>query len=506
MFVVKPQLWSESNLKTATAISQSAILRKAFANSTFLFLLFLFVIAFIIRAVFPDTSYFFWDETVYMLHGKLFIGQAAAYSEAFLRPPLLPLLLAPFASLPQYLYELSSRFMVAFLNSLVVLPVYYLAKAVFSRKTAAIAAIVVALLPVQIVNSRWVMTDALGALLAFSSVTAYLIGLGKEKKLLVYAGGLLAGLAILMKFTNLLLVVLLLPLLAANIRRSFRAIALSALFFILTLLPYLIFNTASFGNPFYSFSSAFFVVAQHDPVTPGFFLYLLKDVFGLAAVFLAAGVALSALGILGSFSSRVKPGQGKLAAGLLPYLLYCLIVAALYSFFIINRGIVKPPGIEWEAERFLLLPVLFAAPFIGFGAVRLLGLAGSGRLAVAVKPAATVLVIAATVFSLYPQLIRAYTPAIAYEDGLRAATKDVGLYLSSSGIAEFGCLGNCPPVAYYSGKKMRIYFRLQDLEAVNHSVNVLFDGNVANVSSDYKAVKDFCSGSHCAHLLGLQRS
>lgn len=92
-------------------------------NFRLIFLVFL--LAFAVRAAFPDTSYFSWDESVYMLHGKLFSGQEVGYSETFLRPPLLPLLLSPFAGLPQHRYELASRLLVAFLNSLVGFPCFF---------------------------------------------------------------------------------------------------------------------------------------------------------------------------------------------------------------------------------------------------------------------------------------------------------------------------------------------------------------------------------------------
>lgn len=476
-----------------------------------LLLLLLFAAAFALRALFPDTSYFFWDETVYLVHGKLLSGQDVGYSETFLRPPLLPLILSPVAYLSQQLlpsqqsaqfYELASRLLLAFLNSIVVFPVYYLTKLLFNKlnklnkrtsatTTAFVAAVIVAVLPLHVLNSRWVMTDALGALLAFSSVAAYLAGFKTGKKLLLYAGGVLTGLAVLMKFTNLLLLVLLLPLLLVNVRKRLADVAVSVALFATVILPYLIFNAMSFGSPFYTFSRAFHVVAEESSVSAGFFLYLLKDAFGILLAFLAFGLVLSVFHLVSTSKST--------RSQYLLYFLYCLTAALAYSFFVISKGVSKPAGIGWEAERFLLLFVLFATPFISYGITQSFTLLKNLRLAVAVSVVIAVVATAA-IFSLYPQFVRAYTPAIVHEDGLREVTKEMGLFLGSTAFAEFGCLGNCPPVAYYSGKKMSVYYKTADLAAANHSDIVIFDSNREEFSG-YAVVKELCSGSRCAYLL-----
>ncbi|MBI2141782.1 glycosyltransferase family 39 protein [Candidatus Woesearchaeota archaeon] len=461
----------------------------------------LFLLAFALRAIFPDTSYFFWDESVYLLHGKLIAGQGAGYSETFLRPPLLPLLLSPFARLESY--ELASRLFLALLNSLVVFPVYHITKAIFNQRSAVVAAVVAAVLPVHILNSRWVMTDALGALLAFSAVTAYAMGLQQQKKSLIYVGGVLTGLAVLMKFTNLLLLVLLLPLFLANLRKRLPEIAVSIAAAAAVVAPYLIYSALSFGSPFYTFGRAFHVVAEQEAAGFGFFLYLLKDALGaILLAFLALGAAFSIFSLAKLLSqSHWKLRKHKWTDWSYQpyklYTLYCLSVTMAYSFFIIGRGVAKPFGMEWEAERFMLLFLLFAMPFIGHGIVRLPELFRQ-RLPIAIILA--VAVILSIHFQLYPQLPRAYTPSVMFEDGLRFAAKDTGLSLRSSEVAEFGCMGNCPPVAYYSGKKMSAYYSVADLEAANHSSTVVFDGNREELRL-YAVVKEFCSGSHCAFLL-----
>ncbi len=464
-------------------------------------LMLIFLLAFAVRAAFPDTSYAFWDESVYLLHGQLLAGQAVGYSEAFLRPPLLPLLLAPLAGLP--FYELASRLFLAFLNSLVIFPLFFLTSRLFGRRQAFIAAVIVSLLPLHIINSRWILTDALGATLAFSAVASYIIGFQHGRKAMVYLGGILAGLAVLMKFTNLLLVPLLLPLFVLH-RKRIEHIAVSLLLFAAVIAPYLAYSQLSFGIPFYTIQRAFHVVAESDPAGHGFFLYLLLDSLGMLLVFLALGV----------FSCLRRQQWGKAEAKLRIYLLYCLAVAAAYSFFIIGRGVSKPFGMEWEPERFLLLFALFAIPFISQGvsffansflAILSRHLPGSistrlGPLSFGIAAAATIVV--ALIF-MHSQAIRSYTPSITFEDGLRSSSKEMGLYLKSSGISEFACLGNCPPVAYYSGKKLSVYYRAEALAAANHGSVVVFDSNVDALQPQYGVSKKICRGSHCAYILSV---
>lgn len=478
-------------------------------------LLLLFLLAFVVRAAFPDTSYFFWDETVYLLHGQLFSGHGAGYSELFQRPPLLPLLLSPFAGSADY--ELFSRLLVAFLNSLAVFPVYFLTTSVFGRgapfvrvdkgcEAALIAAALIAFLPVHIINSRWVMTDALGALLAFSAVTAYLIGFQKRSSLLLFGGGVLAALSILMKFTNLLVLVLLLPLILINLRERWKGVLISGLLFAATLLPYLIFNLLSFGNPFFVFQHAFHVVAESDPAGMLFFIHSLMDVFGFLLVFMVIGV----VGVLAASlrSDSTIPRRAECAIGRNPictirqpqlYILYCLLIVSAYSFFILNRGVAKPPGLEWEAERFLLLLALFAVPFVAAGIT-----SASAFLASFFRRYSAVAVLLASAFvilSIYPQFLRAYTPATTYEDGLRVVTRELGVFIRTSSVSEFGCSGNCPPVAYYSGKKMSVYYKLAELSAANHEYVVVFDDSITKISGRYRLLQSFCDKRHCSYLV-----
>lgn len=102
----------------------------------FKFLFIVFFVSIFFRIIFFDTSYFIWDETVYLMHGKLFAGDNAGYDEIVVRPPLLPLLISPVWKFFPLHYELMSRLLVTLLNSFIVFPTYYLGKLINNRAGA----------------------------------------------------------------------------------------------------------------------------------------------------------------------------------------------------------------------------------------------------------------------------------------------------------------------------------------------------------------------------------
>ena len=52
---------------------------------------------------------------------------------------------------------------------------------------------------------------------------------------------------------------------------------------------------------------------------------------------------------------------------------------------------------------------------------------------------------------------------------------------------------------------MGVYYAAADLEAANHSAVIVFDDSREGLPAKYYAVKEFCSGSHCAYLFALSR-
>ena len=97
---------------------------KAYEN---IFLALLILFSFVIRLFPVDTSYFFWDETVYLQNAQYYAGMPASYTELNIRPPLLPMMLSGIYSLGLDA-EVWSRVLMAFLNSLMVLLAFQFAK------------------------------------------------------------------------------------------------------------------------------------------------------------------------------------------------------------------------------------------------------------------------------------------------------------------------------------------------------------------------------------------
>jgi len=384
-------------------------------------LILLVLISLTLRLVFFDSSYFFWDESIYMMHAKLYAGQSVGYSETEFRPPLVPIIQSVIYKISSQNFETTSKLLMILLNSLIVFPVYFLGKKI-DDNTGFLAALIMALFPSSIMFSRQVMTDHLAMVLILGSVTALLY-----KRYITT--GILMSLSILTKYTSLIVLPLLLPLLF-DIK-----ILVSVLSFGFTLLPILISNFIAYANPFHSFLMAWQVVSDKWTVTPSFILYLFNDMFSLFFIFAFIGCY---------FAYKKK------------YLIYMFVFLIFYSSLILQKGVARPTGLEWEVERIILPLLPFVAILSSYASVRLLK-----------KRSYYILFIFILMTSQY---IRAYTPAIEFEDGLRYVTKEVATKIDN----EFACIGNCPPVAYYSGQILHQYYDLEEFKNSDYSLKVSF--------------------------------
>ncbi len=448
------------------------------------FLIIVFIIAVIVRLIYIDTSYFFWDETVYLMHGKLFAGQQVGYEQVFVRPPLLPsILLIP--SLFED-YALLARIIVIILNSLIVFPLFYLGKYI-NQKTAIFSTLLITFLPIHIINSRWIMTDAPGALLGLLTLLSFFKWVKEEKAIFAYLGAVFMALSILMKFTNLLLFALILPLILLNIKKI-KELTISAVFFIITLAPFLLYNLFNYNNPFYIFSRALHVVFTNDSASTNFIWFIFKDSFGLIFIFLIiAGLLL----FLHDLIKKKTPIKKKAIDF---YFAYCFIFILIYFIYIISKGVAKPPGIEWEVQRFLLLLVPFSLLFCGYP----LSYISFRNKKIWIFTGLIILIIG--LIPLSEQFVRAYTPAIEFENGLRYITKEFGLYLKDTEINNLACYGNCPPIAYYSNKKIDSYYNKEDLFNSDHQYYIIF-GESEDYEFSYAPINKICKKCCCVSLI-----
>lgn len=386
---------------------------KIFARPVLLIIL----LALLVRVSFIDTSYVFWDEAEYMMDGQLIATGHTPYDTMSYRPPMVPLLIS---WLPQEEWMIRWAFVI--INSISIYFAYLIGRR-FNEKAGLFAALLLALNPFHILYSHYIMTDSIAMLFMMVSFHFYLEWDNSWK---AYAGGAFLALSILTKFTSLAFIIVLLPLWYSARKHWPRILGSFGMAFIL-ILPYFIYSWARFGSPFFTFIHGFGLVNISDSTsassTAGMIFSLLSPLLLCFAVY--------------GFYTHRRDAKVSLIGFWLVFMLIVFIV-------LVQRGVDKPPGIEWLAERFLLpaLPAFVVLSGLGLSKLRF--------------SHATIVVAIACVIS-YPAYARLFVPAIDLENGLRQVTKEAGQALKD--INEpVSCIGNCPPVAYYSGKEISIIY------------------------------------------------
>ena len=410
----------------------------------------LVVLAFVLRLVPVFTSYFFWDETVYLQNAMVLSGEGAFYDELSSRPILLPLVLSAHGPID---IELFARFVVALFGSLSVLVAYLLGRG-YDEKTGLVAALLMCVMPMHILFSRMVLTDVAAAMLMAASILVFL-------RSHAHWAGVLFGLSVLMKFTSVLaLVVIALAVVAGYARlRSVIAFASGGA---VTIGPFLVWSAYVFGSPLAVFFEGYRVVDVYDPVALGFVIVLIVQCFSLVLV----GIAVSAYRTLRS--DRVDRYS---------LVLFGWLAVMVLSFvFVLQKGVAMPPGIEWELARFLmpaLVPgVVLAAREAARFSYRTIAVFG-----------VVFVVINTGVYAL------AFADPISHEDGLRVVSKEASLFLDDVlGVDAIIAADNWPVVAYYAQRSVR------PVHEPAHAYMVLVPAGERGGSFD----ESFCAGSWCA--------
>ena len=261
---------------------------------------------------------------------------------------------------------------------------------------------------------------------------------------------------------------------------------LTPIIFLLTVAPYAIYNLIKFKNPIYPLARAFHVVSENDPIKLDFLFYIFNDVFG--PVFLILSIA----GIYMFTKQGILLERKKENKIFNSILLFAFFSVFAYFVFIAGRGTAKPTGIEWEIERFALLLIPFALSFCAHAIIEL-----SQKIPKRIRNTAiTLLLVIAFVF-LLPQYARTYTPQIEFEDGLRHVTVDISEYIKNQNITDISCIGNCPPVAYYSQKKINVFYNKDALLRSDAKHILAFE---PIDSETIVLVEKTCNKSRCAYL------
>jgi|AntRauMinimDraft_2_1070382.scaffolds.fasta_scaffold00006_8 4-amino-4-deoxy-L-arabinose transferase-like glycosyltransferase len=163
------------------------------------------VAGFLLRLFPVRGGYHYWDEAVYLQHAEILTGESPdVYNEFEFRPPLFSLILAGSFLISSSL--LSAHLTVAGLSSLAIILVYIVGKELYSRQTAIIAAAIYATSPLGIILSHDILVDPILPIFWLLTAFSLIKALRTDKRTYFVLTGLTAALAVLMKFTSLVII------------------------------------------------------------------------------------------------------------------------------------------------------------------------------------------------------------------------------------------------------------------------------------------------------------
>lgn len=268
--------------------------------------LFILIILGMTLRLFPvRTGYHYWDETVYLQHGEIIAGESPDnYNEFDFRPPAFSLMLGALFHI--FDSSVSAQIFVAVISTLGIFLTYLLGKRLFNPEIGVSAAAIYAFSPLMIRISHEILVDPI--LPVFWILTGLFLQKALENKRKIYYGltGGAAALAVLTKFTSLVLVPALgLLILLKRIEidnwgelfktrfyislASDRNIWWLAAGFALVVAPYLAWSQLTYGSPLHVFVRAIELSGARDPfltyVKGGFSMLLPPFYLGLLLYF-----------------------------------------------------------------------------------------------------------------------------------------------------------------------------------------------------------------------------
>ncbi|MEK6947648.1 MAG: glycosyltransferase family 39 protein [Nanoarchaeota archaeon] len=168
----------------------------------FILIVILFIlITFTIRLVPLRTSHW-WDETVYLQNAEIIYSGSESYNEWNFRPPLLSILITGIFYIWHNVFVVS--ILIALICTLLPIFAYLIGNELYDKKTGIIAAIITAFTPFIVLNSNYIMTDVPAITLA--SISFYFLIKKNNSNINNLLSGAFLALAILMKFTSLVII------------------------------------------------------------------------------------------------------------------------------------------------------------------------------------------------------------------------------------------------------------------------------------------------------------
>lgn len=251
------------------------------------------VLAFV-AAIVPITTTYLWDEAVYLSDAENLLAANPYYSEAYYRPPLMRMML--WAGAQVMPIDLFAHVLAALFFAAGVAVLYLFGSIAYERTAGLIAAVLMLVSPFFIHWSGKVMTDIPSTVLAIASFYFIwrFLGDARWRHWNLLTGGVMMGLAVLMRFPVALLIIV--PVALVFMRRlSLRAAAWYSAGLAIALAPYFAWAQLRFGDYLEPLRVAANIVGGSEPVPDP--LYYLKatwivggpiTLFGLLVYFYVA--------------------------------------------------------------------------------------------------------------------------------------------------------------------------------------------------------------------------
>ncbi len=425
----------------------------------FIFLLLFF--SFYLRLIPLEASHY-WDESVYLQHAEIFSGGRTNYSELDSRPPFLSFIISIGYIFWHNMYM--AQVIVALINSLGVVALYYLIKRIVNWQAAVIGSLLLSTSPFVVEHSHYILTDipslsllTISILFFYKSLDANVnesrrtegtghasFGLFKIKNCYLFASGFVLGLSILTKFTSLFFFLFFL---AAFRMHKDKCNGHGRHFLLGIFAPlsiYFIFSQIKYGFFLYTFIKAQAIISASSPEPLSFYIIRFQEIFGILVII---GLIL-AIAFMAKELFRVpKQNARKHSFKDLALFLFTSIVLFVYFSTMMHKE-----------ERYLA-PIFFAVyTLAAYGLSYPALISSNRRLATVYTIFVALLIFAANASALAghfekPLVNSAKTDTIVVAEFLKDEVKDNTLVYAAL---------NYPVLAYYSGKETKAILPRQD--------------------------------------------
>ncbi len=421
-----------------------------------IFVVFLLLFSFYL-ALFPLEASHYWDESVYLQHAEIFRDGRTNYSELDSRPPFLSFLISLGYLFWHNMYM--AQIVVAFINSLGVIALYFLAKRMVNWRVGVISSFAMSTSPFVMEHAHYILSDVPSLSILTISVLFFYKAIDADEKRSTYLfiSGLIFGLSILTRFTSLFFFLFFMasfyihrekfiPVNAGNRVRilsykAYKTVCPIAGNFILgmlfALLPYFIFAQINYGLFLYPFIKAQVIISASSPEPFLYYIHHFSNIFGAP---ITIGLFLGVLFLLGSLHKNTKT-SGKTDSADKELFLLLLFFFAFFAYF---------STMSHKEERYLI-PLFFAAYILsGYGMASLASLFSKSKRINAFCSLVVVLLLFAANFSALSEHFRkplindAKTETVIVSEFLRNETQT---------NARIYAVLNYPVIAYYSGKE-----------------------------------------------------